>query len=232
MKTQRSLHSCRSLLACGLALLFAAAAESRGHAGVILGNYPPFGASPVPFVPPISSSFNTQAGMAFTMGTESYNVDSVDLLLSGYTGDVTPQLGFFQDNGAGSPGAQAGGFLHSFPNAGTLDTFSFTTSPATPVTLAANTTYWLVLDSAGGDYYWWSYLPPTPPTSTAGITFNSVQFSTDNGASYTTFLPPAGFFQINGTAVAVPEPGSALLVMAGAGGLVFGQRRRRQVQTC
>ena len=212
----------RLLFAAVAALAFAAPAP----AAVIIGNLPPTndGAGTS-----VASAVSQQKAVVFTTGGTGFTVDNVILRLSNYNtvaGDVA-QVGFFLDNGSGTnTGAQVGSFLTA-PASGSNATGDFTFLPAGPLTLAANTTYWLLVDSSPGDFIWRASDPGLTATG-PGATFVANRFSTNNGASYG---PPDTFFnsfQINGTQAAadIPEPTTlAVFGLLAAGGMAARRRK-------
>ncbi|MFN0077495.1 MAG: choice-of-anchor R domain-containing protein [Prosthecobacter sp.] len=160
--------------------------------------------------------------VVFTMGSQDYTVDNVILRLGFYSTitDVA-QVGFFLDNGSGNIGTQVGSFLSAPPSTNNnVNNFTFT--PDGPLTLAASTKYWLLVDGAAAAFDWFGNSPTISPTG-SGASFNPLyRHSSDNGVTYaTTNLKPS--FEINGTAI--PEPSRALLAALGLFGLILRRRR-------
>jgi hypothetical protein len=209
----------KSLIILATALsLTVTALQSR--AAVIIGNLPPTNDG-------TGTGLNgaTQKAMVFTMDSTAYTVDTVILRLQDYStaaGDAA-SVGFFLDNGAGTNTGAATGSLLA-PDSASDAVGDFTFLPAAPITLAANTTYWLLVDRLAGDFAWKASAPALTPTG-AGATFSFARNSTNDGASYgnSSFL---NSFQINGTSV--PEPSTALLGMLGLGALILRRTRNHR----
>ena len=126
-------------------------------------------------------------------------------------------------NSSGTPGTQ----LTSFTNPASITTSlaNNTFTLATPYTLAANTTYWLVSGiSSGTGSYSWGYTSSTAQTGLPGWTIgNGYVESNNQGGSWSSF-PTDGPFQFslegteNAPPTSVPEPGSVVALL-GLGGL-------------
>jgi hypothetical protein len=160
-------------------------------------------------------------GMGFTMGPLAFQLDSVDLRLCfdnvaagcfpAANGSVgTPVLRLFSDIG-GLPSNELLTFTNPVFGFG-IEDYSFV--PAAPFTLIAGTAYWLVLHSGdGGDFSWLTNDPQTLP---AGAFASHLGMTTGGDApepptSSSTFL---NIYAVHGTQ-AVPEPATALLLLAG-----------------
>jgi hypothetical protein len=108
-------------------------------------------------------------------------------------------------------------FTNPTSSSDTVNNFTFT--PTSTFTFAADTLYWLLVDATAGDNFNWNTNDPAvTPIGISGITFNSYQFSDDNGTSYgnsTIF----NSFDINATAAtAVPfefEATGGLAILGG-----------------
>jgi hypothetical protein len=125
---------------------------------IILGNLPPandnFGAFIDAGIDDMGSNFiNVRRAVSFTVPSQSYPVDHVTLRLRAYVttaGDIAA-VGFYEDNGMDLPGALVGSLLVSPPSASDA-TGQFDFTPAGPLTLAASTKYWLLVDASAGEY--------------------------------------------------------------------------------
>ncbi|AKV70299.1 hypothetical protein VL20_5471 [Microcystis panniformis FACHB-1757] len=100
-----------------------------------------------------SINFNFWNGSSFTTGSSSYNLQSATLLFQQLT--ASPNLFVrLYSNSSGTPGT----LITSFTNPASITTSlaNNTFTLATPYTLAANTTYWLVsgVSDNVGNYQW------------------------------------------------------------------------------
>lgn len=164
-----------------------------------------------------SINFNFWNGSSFTTGSSSYNLQSATLLFQQLT--ASPNLFVrLYSNSSGTPGT----LITSFTNPASITTSlaNNTFTLATPYTLAANTTYWLVSGTTGGGEYYWGYTQSFNQTGLPGWTIgDGFVFSSDQSASWGTD-PTGGPYQfsLEGTATSVPEPGSVVALL-GLGGL-------------
>lgn len=163
---------------------------------------------------------------SFTMPTQSYSLTDVLLRLNFYDGPDEVKVTINLDSGSGTPGAQLA-LLNDPPAAGAPDNYLFT--PPSLVTLAANTTYWLVVDNEGRTGFGWVEGVEQP---TGVAAFNGYAVSLSNGFAWMPFSDYDLRFTINGepiTATAgVPEHGStAMLLGAALLSFVFISCRRR-----
>jgi hypothetical protein len=167
-------------------------------------------------------SFPQWIGKSFTTGSSSYNLNSATLLFRQFTADPNLFLRLYS-NSSGVPGTQ----LTSFTNPASITTSlaNNTFTLATPYTLAANTTYWLVSGiSSGTGSYNWGYTLSTAQTGLPGWTIgDGFVASLDQSASWTIFPTGVSFqFSLEGTTspppTSVPEPGSVVALL-GLGGL-------------
>ena len=116
-------------------------------------------------------------------------------------------------------------FSNPTSNSNTVNNFSF--APTSTFTFAADTRYWLLVDTTAGFYFWRANNPSITPTGISGITFNSYQRSTNNGASYdddTTF----NSFEINATAVPFEFEATGGLVMLGGAWLLHKHLQKKK----
>ena len=158
--------------------------------------------------------------VAFTTDANTYTVDSVQLVISrllGNTSDLT--LSLYSD-AAGTPDSSLG--IFSNPANISQGSALFT---ATGLTLAPDTTYWIVADpgvSEISDFEWWNSL-------TSGISGNSEFDSNSNtwGPWSAGTVDNAPSLVIYGETVvsSVPEP--SVLALFGFGAIAFGFLLRR-----
>nr|WP_275265316.1 choice-of-anchor R domain-containing protein [Microcystis aeruginosa] len=161
-------------------------------------------------------------GASFTTGSGSYNLNSATLLFQENTADPNLFLRIYS-NSSGTPGTQ----LTSFTNPASITTSlaNNTFTLATPYTLAANTTYWLVSGiSSGTGSYLWGYTSSAAQTGLPGWTIGDGYVeSKDQGGSWIS-RPTSGPYQFslegteNAPPTSVPEPGSVVALL-GLGGL-------------
>ena len=201
-----------------LCVTFASAALPVS-AAVLFGNLPNQNEA-------VASTISTtsQKAVVFTVGNAPITVTSVDFRFLSYfssENDVAT-LGFYSESSSFVPGALVGSLTAPVPSSFTESpvTFSFTSAG---LTLAANTRYWMLLDSAAGSWDWTGSSPNVAPSGTAA-TFDYSRRSGTDGASYADSTTYNGF-QINGTIGAAPEPGRALLLAFSALGLLMRRRR-------
>jgi hypothetical protein len=205
----------------------AAVAGHSAHGSlIILGNLPAVndasGATIDAGVGPGTGGSQVRQAVSFTMPPRSYPVVQVNLHLGQYNtaaGDVAA-VGFYLDNGNDLPGTLVGHLLNPSSNSDDIQPFIF--APAMPVTLAASTKYWLVVDATAGTFAWRSSAPSITPTSPVGATYGKqIGFVNDVPRDITILISS---FEIN---TQVPEPGSLPLVMPSALLALSGKHRVR-----
>ncbi|MDP0498481.1 MAG: choice-of-anchor R domain-containing protein [Verrucomicrobiota bacterium JB022] len=207
------------IMIIGAALLGAISSHSVSASVNILGNYPPANDY---FSSTISAGVG-QKGVLFTMPELSYTVDAVTLQLGGYNSSFdTAAIGFYADS-EGMPDALVGMLQAPSSDSDTIADFTFT--PTSTLTLSANTTYWLMIDTTAGGFDWMAAHIESTPGGEA--TYLGHYFSNTNGATYGG-SSTLNTFQILGTEVAaVPEPAEyAALLGLGTLGFVAWRRRR------
>jgi len=201
------------------ALLAAAAclAMPSAHAAVIYDNLGASqdGADPVQSYGPLANSFNTGTNAGLLSGLSVLLKSGSDQLI----GDL--QVKLLASNGS-VPGAELlslGSLSSTSVSTAGFASYSFT--PATSFSLAANTTYWVeVLTTAPIDIEWsWS----TDLTS-LGVN-GQASYSKELGV-----LPniSAGPYQMSVSVAAVPEPASLALVLVGVAIMGGAARRTRR----
>ena len=105
---------------------------------------------------------------------------------------------------------------------------NFTFAPTSTFTFAADTRYWLLVDTTAGSYTWRSNGTPITPTGSATfVTPNGYQSSNTSGTSY------AGdgifnSFQINATAVPFEFEATGGLVMLGGAWLLHKHLQKKK----
>jgi hypothetical protein len=171
-------------------------------------------------------------GVAVQVANSSLNVTSVLLDQSRTTSDPTggEVLGVFAQNPDGSAGNVVfQNFSLSYNPANGVTT----ATASAPLILAANTAYWLRLDTTTSNNIIWNALhAPTSPnefTSAFGVTYASPDSVTITdstaGTQYGPTVDGPPVIQINGTAI--PEPAGMLLVSGAAlAGLLTRSKRQ------
>jgi hypothetical protein len=166
-----------------------------------------------------TASGTTWLTASFGTGSTSYTLNSVTLLLANTTAGQA-SLSLYSD-GTLEPGTALGTLTAPASYSGAL---ANTTFAASGLTLAANTTYWVVLRATSGAIDWaW-----TSDNTGTGVGFQHTWGSSDDaGSTWFTFDTFPTQFSI--TATPVPEPGSLALVGVGAVGLLLRRRRRTRL---
>jgi len=210
-----------TLVVLGLAGACLAATPKVSGSQVIYADYDPNNTLGIGHAggPRISRNGNAWSGYrsaaGFTTDANTYSLDSVEALLFMHAGDTTDFVESLYSDSGGVPGVSLGRL--SGPETITKGNYFFT---ATGLTLAPDTTYWVVIEpdlsgpSQWSDLWWW-----VPPTRVAGVG-SDAPLSPDNvwepwypsgdTASYTLVV----------YATAIPEPSSLALSSLDAVGLL------------
>ena len=183
---------------------------------------------------------NWNHAVSFTTGSSATTVDNVKFMLyvvpdaNGGDRGVGTHVSFYSNN-SGSPGSRLSGTSDlvnpSFGSgAGGDGTFTFT--PASSITLAANTTYWIKLanDTDVNVHQSISMFSmgangSTTSTTASGFTYNTMKSGTDSAGWASSNFYPYPAFSLSVTAV--PEPASTAAAV-GTGLLILAGWRRSQ----
>jgi hypothetical protein len=196
-----------------LSLAFGLLLAQSSYATVIISGYPNNSGG-------LRSLDHSSAGGAFTMGPASFQLDTVTFqidFIAGAPGSAL-QVGLYGDGGSGNP---TGAPLVTFtPPGGTFVGINdFTLAPASPFTLQALTTYWLVLFTQATQNG--AALSSVAP---AGAFATSAGYSTGSGTTVPNSSDPRDFllYEVDGTEIVTgptgtPEPATLALT----GGLLI-----------
>ena len=155
---------------------------------------------------------------SFSTDTGSYSLNSVTLPISGQSVPVTVEVMIYDDN-AGNPGSLiktlTGNPTVNYLWQGSLanSTFEDVTVLSSDVTLAPNTTYWLVTKATLGSGFWavTSTTNAASPGSWSITGEHAVSF--DSGNTWSTGTPGhPNMFSIDGTIIPEPAPWLAIAV--------------------
>ncbi|HEY8966478.1 MAG TPA: PEP-CTERM sorting domain-containing protein [Candidatus Methylacidiphilales bacterium] len=197
------------------------------------------------------SAINSASGKAigFKMDALSFELTSVSLRLSVYGSQATdvPIVQIWSATLSGStyvPGAVVASFDNPtftyLPNSVASPTtnaaftnYTFSLSASNPtVTLSANTAYFLVvsgqLNVNGAAAYWGNGSPTVAPTGANAVLTNVVFGANANPATWNSSSSNYNWFEIDGTALAVPEPSTWAFLGLGGGIALLGLRSVRR----
>jgi hypothetical protein len=159
-------------------------------------------------LPPITTSVaggqispGAWGSSSFTIGTNPFVLTSITLRFAQITAATPPNNLFvrlYNDN-SGNPGSEITSFTFTNPGSITTTTANNIFTLSTPQTLAANTTFWLVVGSGSGQYVW-ALTNSVNETGESGwsIGNNSSLFSSNQGGTWTSYNNLYFQFSING----------------------------------
>ena len=195
------------VLWAGMALVLLGLAPAAGRADMIFGNLDAATGND-------SNSQSLNIGnlyaVSFTMGSQDYSLSDVQIRLTfSPPANTTFQL---RSDTSGHP---SGGTLLTFtnPTFGSGQT-TYTFTPGSPFTLAADTTYWLVGSTTSGLNANWAVTSPLTNPSGSGASFGSYADTSTGGGTWFNSAATTQF-QLDGTTAAVPEPSSLFLTGTG-----------------
>ncbi len=216
--------------------LGACLAPSMAQAAPIVGNS---GSSPEAVGQASPTTFLAAGFVSPTVATDALNVSARFRAGSGAP-NVTLQL--FSD-AAGVPGAPIGSFGSATVTT-TVQDHSFVA--ASPISLLPSTAYWLVASCSNCAFApelitnnWITHDPVTTVGLSGASVVTGIRNSNDSGATWNNLIFPGPsartpIFVINGDVASsthVPAPSVALLLIAGAAGLIGSRRARTRRST-
>lgn len=208
MTTMICLSSCLAASA-EAAVLVSNLDQPRRDASIIQAN--PTGLVPLPW-----------GAQSFVTDGNAYHLDTITVMLGDVISDPTPVFELHADSGSSTtPGALIASLTLS---GGTIDDGApkaLTLAPVGSPTLAASTTYWLVVGALGVGSFTWEYAEGNGQSGAGGL--GNYAYSDDQGASWDNFGADNPF-KLAVNVSAVPVPGMAVLF----GGAVLGLLRRRR----
>jgi hypothetical protein len=154
----------------------------------------------------------------FVTDAETYDLTSVVLKLAN-TPLGSIEVDLYSNNPVGNvPGSVIG----TFTNPGSLSAGDLTFTPAIPQQLLPNTSYWVVLKNSGS----WNY---TNGSATGPGASQRWADGSNSGAIWTATTGGPYMMTVNATPVAVPEPSTWAMGLAGLGfvGVTALRKRRR-----
>ena len=155
----------------------------------------------------------------FVTDAETYDLTSVVLNLAS-TPLGTIEVDLYSNNPVGNvPGSVIGGFS----NPGSLAAGDLTFTPAIPQQLLPNTSYWVVLKNSGS----WNY---TNGSATGPGASQRWADGSNSGAIWTASTGGPYMMTVNATPVAVPEPSTWAMGLAGLAFAGVKVLRRRRIQ--
>lgn len=163
------------------------------------------------------------AAQSFTTDGQAYRLDALDAMLGELVGAPTIVAELRADTDGTAPGTVLVTLgLVGAPGSGAPALATLV--PTATTTLAAGTTYWLVLGALGEGSYAWEYAEGNAFSGPGSL--GSFNYSDDQGLSWIA-LGSDNPFKLTVQVSAVPVPGVTLLFCAGMAGLLA---RRRATQ--
>ena len=161
------------------------------------------------------------AAQSFVTAAEAVNLQSIELWLGQRSGDpfVTAEL---RADSASGPAAALTTFSLPVLSAGATQIELLPVVPQ--LELAAGTTYWIVLGVPGAGSFGWTYADGTNQVGPGAL--GNYNYSTNGGVSWVNFGADNPYL-VRVNVSAVPEPASALTLLAGFAVLVALRRRQR-----
>jgi hypothetical protein len=140
----------------------------------------------------------------FTTGAQSATLGSVIAALGGAAQPFTASAALLANNG-NSPGSTV---LTTFNVPAISSAYSdLTFTPASSITLSANTSYWFELMASGTGDYKWQY------TDTVSASISDYAYSHDNGSTWTVETNGPFLIEVDSpSSASAPEPSSLILV--------------------
>jgi len=202
-------------------ILFAAyvlAMCANAEAAVIIGN-----SVTGPYQ--VGTNSGTKA-VGFLTGSNGLLLDDIQVALGGHDSAGGTLTFTLNSDASGLPGSFIATIGTSPTIAGFAPTAAFTITPASPLPLAANTTYWIEVAFPAGAPPAWDRTNPQIAPSSGLATF--IGYAIDSGGG---FAPSTTFNAIivegRAIAAAVPEPETYAMMLAGLGLLGFMARRQK-----
>ncbi len=161
------------------------------------------------------------AAQSFVTAADAVNLQSIELWLGQRVGEpiITAEL---RADSASVPAAALATFSLAALGAGATQIEMLPSAPQ--LQLAASTTYWIVLGVPGAGSFGWTYAEGNSQTGPG--TLGSFNYSTDGGANWANFGADNPYL-VRVNVSAVPEPATALSLLAGMALLVALRRRQR-----
>jgi hypothetical protein len=171
------------------------------------------------------SNFGTKA-VGFLTGASALLLDDIQVALGGHDSSGGTLTFTLNADASGVPGSFIATIGTSPTIAGFGPTAAYTLTPAAPLLLAANTTYWIEVAFPAGAPPAWDRTNPQIAPSSGLATF--IGYAIDSGGG---FAPSTTFNAIivegRAIAAAVPEPETYAMMLAGLGLLGFMARRQK-----
>ena len=164
----------------------------------------------------------------FTTGSLPMSITSVDVIWTQLGAPAVNRIGIYTDN-AGLPSTTLVGSFFTNPNLTSLGAMTYKGN----VTLAANTTYWVVVDISDNSFFLASTNSTSfvaDPSTGGAVILPQATYGDNLSGSWNALINPKLKFALNATPVSVPtlsQWGVALLILMIAG---FGVMRVRSAK--